>query len=679
MAKAHSDIFRPEEREALRPPLGLKPSEWAERYRVLPPGASNIPGPWRNSNAPYLRGIMDLGATPGILQLNILKAGQIGVSEALRNLLLFWAITDPDPVGLALPDRVKGRHIVTDQIVPAFRDTPEASRLFSARKWDLSAERIRLLNGFLLSLMWAGSASSTSAEALRRVINDEVDKFAAWAGRETNPVGRTMTRIASYEDRGIQINASTPTDRLGNIWKLWEASAVQLQYMVPCPGCNACQYLSFRQLKWPHPAGEGGRPARLSRQGKRDLADRIVANSDVWYLCVRCGRRIEPMERNRMVREGRWRSLDGMIEDAEAVAEWPRGTRVGMQVNAMSCLWISWASIASDFIRAEGDLDLTFSFRTEKVGEPWEEQIDKPRASVYADKSERAELEQGTVPAWAVKLLATVDTQQDHFYFVLRAWGPEMKSQRVFHCRAESFAELDDLCFRRAWPVEGERPGAAVRRAMQPEMVLIDSGGTTEEGKAASRTMEVYRWVMRRRARARAIKGAGAVKRRREGLYIWPGKGFMDVESPGRSKAAGRSKRVQVLTLWFLDTHHFGDLLADLIAQGTAEDDEREEGWLLNRANDEEYNGQLSNVQKRLVRTGRGPSMEVWEPSETGAPNHYWDCEVYQVAAAYMAHVDLLPSAEEMEEYRKAMSKAAPPASPGLAVQHGKRKIRAHY
>lgn len=624
-------LFREDERDALRPPEDLKPSEWAERYRVLPIGISNIPGPWRNDNAPYLRGLMDLADAPGVVQLNVMKAGQIGVSEAARNVILYWAHTDPDPMGLALPDKVKGRKIVMEQLIPAIEGTPPVASLMTERKWDLSGEKLKLTNGFLLHLMWSGSASATSADPMRRVIDDEVDKFAMWAGRETNPIGRTWTRTRSYGDRRFQWNISTPTDRAGIIFRLVEASGVQLLFMVPCPACGDQQSLTFRRLKWPKPN------SKLNRKEKLSLADRIVANEDVWYECAYCQRRIEPHERTRIVRAGTWRSADGAIPEAEAVEEWPRGTRIGARVGAMVCLWQSWAGIAAEFIRAEGDRELTFSFRTETVGEPWEEQLEKPRPSVYADKCARAKLAEGVVPSWAVKLLATVDTQHDHFYVVLRAWGPEMRSQRIFHARAETFADLDDVCFRHLWPREG-----GDGTGMKAELVLIDSGGTRLEGETASRTMQVYRWVTRRSARARAIKGAGAVKRRREGLYIWPGKGVLD-----DGNQAGKTLRI-----WYVDTHHFGDLLYELVHAGL-EDDEQET-WLLNQADDEEYNSQLANVQKRLIRSGRGPAMEVWEPIEPGAPVHYWDCEAYQVAAAYLARVHLLPPLEELLAYREA-------------------------
>lgn len=681
-SQAIAELFTAEEREALRPPRELKPSEWAEAHRYLDVGQSNIPGPWRNDNAPYLRGLMDLADAPGVERLDTMKAGQIGVSEAARNVVLHWAHTDPDPAGLALPDKVKGRKIIAERLIPAIDSTPVVAALKTDRKWDLSAEKVRLSNGFSLSLMWSGSASSTSADPMRRVIDDEVDKFAEWAGRETNPVGRTWTRTRSYGRKRFQWNISTPSDRMGQICRLVESDTHMLLFMVPCPRCGAFQFLAFRQLRWPRLRTEAGvekHLSELSRRQRADLAHGIVQNSDVWYVCARCEDRIEPHQRPSIVRAGLWRTEDGTIPDAEAVGEWPAGTRLGTHVSAMSCLWVPWSDVAAEFILALGDRERMFSFRTETAGEPWEEQIGKPQASTYAAKSESAELEPGVVPEWAVKLLCTIDTQQDHFYVVLRAWGPEMRSQRVWHGTAETFKALDSICFREIWPVQGRKGG------LQPELVLIDSGGTRHEGETASRTMQVYRWAIRRRQRVRAIKGAGAVKKRREGLYIWPGKGFLDTDQPAPTRGKRRRKRPS-LRIWFVDTHHFGDLLADMVGQGMDEEDDGDgepsrELWLLNKENDEEYNTQLSNVQKRLVRSRQGPPQEVWEPSEAGAPNHYWDCEVYQIAAAYMARVHLLPSEEEIAEHRAAMrDQAPPPAAPqGRRPQSGGGKIRAKY
>ena len=165
------EVWNEREREAWRIPKPIRPSEWAEKYRYL--FKSSIPGPYRNANAPYLRGIMDISSRPGCVQVNIMKAAQIGVSEAGRNLLGYWAHMDPDPVGLTLPDRIKGRKIIKSDILPLFKQTPVLRKRLDSEARDALIETISLNNGFQLDLMWSGSATSTASNPERRIINDE--------------------------------------------------------------------------------------------------------------------------------------------------------------------------------------------------------------------------------------------------------------------------------------------------------------------------------------------------------------------------------------------------------------------------------------------------------------------------------------------------------------------------
>lgn len=635
------------ERAAWAPPEVLRPSQWAERYRVLAPGQSPIPGPWRNARAPYLRGIMDLCTRPGIVQINIPKAAQGGVSEALRNVLGFVAHIEPEPAGLALPSRDKGRKIVQNRLLPMFRATDAFAALTSGRATDFQSEQIRLTNGFILHLMWSGSATAMASDPMRIAICDEVDKFEAWVGREADAVSLVQKRLRAYGDRAIQINVSTPTTRFGQIWRLFEESDVILFYEVPCPECGAFQKLVFPRLRWDK--GEF--------KDKRKLAAHLMQTGAVWYECEHCQAHITEEQRPAMVEAGRWQRADGLPiadaygeehVDAEEIEVWPRGTRVGMHVSALYYLWQSWAGLAAEWIRAEGDLAKTFTFRTESLGEPWEQQIQRATKTVFGAKSANAVLAEGIVPAWAVKLLASVDTQHDHFWLVIRAWGSDMMSQRVFHGRVESFDELDALVFKQPWPNEDKD-----RPALFPELIGIDTGGTRLEGESASRTMQVYRWAHPRRARVRPLKGAG---RKRDGIYLWPSTGFVDHGRRRRNYSVAREK----LRIWFLDAHHFGDQLADLIARGVSDDDDREEQWLLNQRNDEEYNAHLSNSVKVVVRTA-GKLSEVWTPVRHGARVDLWDCEVYQIALAYLSNVHLLPPQEEIERIRAAQKEAQQP------------------
>jgi len=629
-----------DERAAWNVPEKLKPSEWAERYRELGPGQSNIPGPWRNDVAPYLRGIMDLAVAPGVVQLNIQKAGQMGVSEALRNLMGYWAHMDPDPIGLTLPDRVKGRAIVSNRVIPMFETTPALTNLFTAKSHDIKKEQIKLVNGFLMHLMWAGSESSTASDPMRRVINDEVDK----PGFLANAIGATETRITTYEERRLQLNASTPTNRFGKIFGLVEDSDYVLHFVVPCPHCGGLQKLVFRQLKWKH----------SDARERKDRAALVRKAGNVWYECIHCQEKITREHKAAMIRAGRYATDDGEIEDAEAVEQWPAETRLGIRLSSLYCDWKSWERIAAQCILAQGDPSRAYIFRTETLGEVWEEQMDRTKPSLFSLKCKRATLAEGIVPRWAVKIITSIDTQHDHFWLVHRAWGPNMRSQRVFHGRVETFEQLDELCFRRPWEFEDN-----AHPPLLPELIGIDSGGTQMAGESASRTQQVYRWAWRRRARVRALKGASHTKRK--DVFIWPGKGNM-------SEGLGDRKRnVRQLQIWYLNTNHFQDLLAELIRMGAdrhaGENDdeapEQEELWLLNQRDDEEYNWHLSNMHKIAVQKGAVIEQQ-WMPLESGARIDLRDCEVYNLAVAHMAYVHLLPSDDEVARMREQAKTGAP-------------------
>ncbi len=348
----------------------------------------------------------------------------------------------------------------------------------------LSKEQVRLAKiGWLLHLMWSGSPSSLSSEPVCFSINDEVDYFAPWAGAAAAPVEMTYKRLRSYGERGRQVNISTPTTRFGTIHGLWDGSDVKLYFFVPCPKCDTYQRLQFANLRWRHSA----------HKDKRKKAAAAMRHG-AWYECDDCGHHIKEGDRPKMMSRGRWATEDGTITDAESIAEWPAGTTIGIQISALYCAWTAWNEIAGEFLLATGDLSKMYDFRTQTLGEPFEQQVEHTKTDFYREKCKRATLPEGIVPKWAAKLLCTIDSQHDHFWAVVRAWGPDMRSARVWHGRVETFAALDKLIFYERWRVEDD-----AWPAPRIELSLIDTGGTKIAGESQSRTMEVYRWVHGRR------------------------------------------------------------------------------------------------------------------------------------------------------------------------------------
>lgn len=614
------------ERRAWKPRPRLKPSEWAERYRRLTRAETATPGKWRNDRAPHLRAIMDIPTRPGIAEVVVMKAAQVGGSEAFRNLMGCWSDQDPDPMGIMLADRDMGRKVVDGNIIPLYRRVVPLRSKLTGKSADIQKGQIKLVD-HAIYLMWAGSAASASTRPMRFAMCDEVDKYPSWVGKESDPISLVRKRTVTYEDRARLIIWSTPTTKTGPVAQAFERCTLQLYYYVPCPACGVYQRLVFPQIKWDKPEGLEGKA----------LADHVEGGGHCWYECAHCQHEIREADKPAMTRAGKWRTEDGTVDDIEAIDRFPPGTRVGFQIASWYANWVTFAEVAAEFILAKGNLEATFNFYTQTCGEPFEQRIKKATSGAFSQKSETAALPEGVIPSWAVRLIATIDTQHDHFWLVIRAWGPNLRSQRVYHGRVASFADLERLCWGTPWAVEDE--------AFAPktcDVVMIDSGGTRKEGEESSRTMEVYTWCMRTR---RAVPIKGQAESRRGSTYFWPGEGFI--------KRIGNQKPLKI-DLWHIATHHFNDQLQALI------DDEEEgqpERWALNKRNDPEYNSHMSSVQKTLE--GRGATRrETWVPVSAGARIDYRDCEVYQVAAAYWLNVHLLPSAEEIAKARAVQAKA---------------------
>ncbi len=684
------EVWDADERSAWSPPASPKPSEWSELHIRLLRGRHR--GPYRNDNAPYLRGVMDILDTPGVVQGNVEKGVQLGVSTAARNMLGCWGHTSPDPVGLTLPDRQKGRTIVKKDVRPLFRHTKVLRDLIGSTSRDTTLESISLLNGFELDLMWSGSATSMASNPYRRVINDEVDKFQPWTGEEPDAIAATEVRLTSYGDQRLQFNISTPTTTALTIHQLFKNSTVQLFFYVPCPHCRKHQQLVWKQVRWLDAeladesiasaeaalaAGElsyiaGESPVHFMHRDelaeeikwlrsyrqklsqvddRRDLAALVAAERDraVWYQCSSCQHRVYDSQKAAMVRKGRWSTVDGYVVDywgkrhvdAETVERWPNETRIGMRVSSLYCLWMHWSTLAGEWLRAQNDPKALFAFITQRLAEPFEFRSKRTKENLYADKctSARGALAAGIVPSWAWLLLATVDTQQDHFYLVVRAWGGAMRSARVYHGKLMTFDELDRLLFATQWPVEGDQFAP-----MTISRTLIDSGGTVDRLLGASRTQEVYNYTLGRQPIVTAIKGAS---RPGAGLY-WPMKNPM---------AEGGKADFSSLRALMVDTHRANDLLSEMVVRGIPRAGGRGDGrpvspesWLLNQANDPEYNTHMAAVQKTVDPKTRN---EYWTPRATGARHDYRDCEAYQVIAAYLANVHLLPEPSVVMEWKQ--------------------------
>lgn len=652
---------------SLTPPEELTPSQWAERHVVIERSQSAFEGPLDHARAPYLAQMIDLVLAPGIAEINIQKASQVGVSAAMRWLIGYMAEREPDPCGITLPDREKGEQIIAERLIPFFEKTPPLRDLDTGNRHDKDKQQIKLANGFVLFLMWSGSPSSMASNPLRVVLNDEVDKFSSKAVDEADPIALTRRRTRTYGPRARLINISTPTTRSGRIAGLIDDSTVFLVFLVPCPACGVRQRLVWDRVSIAQtPEGMTSRKQRAAW---------VEANEAAHYECgsATCGAKWSERERTIAVRAGKWGTCgddglaDGVIDDAMAIpgGRWPAGTKIGMHISALyAAFGETLPKIAARFIMAKGKYKEMMDFRQNDLGEPFEEQVDKSAvSSVAALHLDHAP--EGVLPPWTARVLATIDTQKDHFWYTVRAWGPGMRSRRILHGRAESFDELDQIIYRTPFGFEGD-----LFPAMLIDGAGIDSGGTRKWERGAtnhsdappggasavdgdpeatsrpSRVMEVYAWALQRQDRVRVFKGdskprPGESIRRGTGQYVAGGEAFK-------------------VAIWLLDVHRFQDELSTLMQQ-EVEEVNKETGevtkspiWALNARRDGEYERHMANLHKVTVREKGGKVAERWAPVSGGARVDYRACEGYMIALAELSGVRLLPELDQFMAMRAA-------------------------
>lgn len=629
-------LFSDDERDAIRPPKDLLPSQWAEKYRELKRGSSRL-GPWRNSNQPTLVGIMDLCVRRTIREIWIKKSGQIGVSEALRCAIGRDAHLAPAPILYVLPNEKKGKKDVRTKLIPLFEDTRVLAALSTGRLRDKKLESITLRNSFELALGYAGSATAMSGDPFSKVFLDEVDKFARQVTGQADPVGEARTRILSYKNQGGKvIGNSTPSTAEGRIAKEYEACPIKLFYYAPCPHCGRCQQFIWDRLGFEH----------FDLPSAQDRAARVRKNAAAWLECEndactspdRRRRSKDHPERpvilekykRRILLAGYWGTESGswkIFFDGHEEGEQPDGDKVGIYIWRAYDLVEFWHNIAAEFIECDGDVARLQDFYKLVLGQEWTTNVEVVRPDVITRKclpDPETDFEpppSRIIPPWVSRLLMLVDTQADKFYWLIRGYGQQFRSQRIDHGEVPDFATLEEILERAYYPYEGNI--LPPRRAW---LCAIDTGGGIDrEGEDATRTDQVYQWCNRDPRRRLPIKGSS---RPIDPPIRWRRVTYQDPHQ--------RRDPYEVV-LHLVDPLYWRDLLASqmtatrpVVDEKTGElTDKTVDQWMLNDRNDPIYNQHLTNVKR--IRTKNG---DRWVPKTQGARHDHHDLETYALAIA---------------------------------------------
>lgn len=632
----------------------MLPSQVAEMRggRVLSSLESSKEGPWDNDYTPALVAIMDASAIPGVHGVTAMKGVQQGGTEAVRLASLSWSYQSPRKVLWVLPDENASEKQVGGKLKTMFLTTRCVADQLPASPRQLTHKALHLKRMSIVAA-WAGSESSLASEPYPVVVIDEADKMPLLNGQSPlNLARKRQTTFRNHPDLFTYV-ISTPTTRQGPIWLAWDACPNKLHYYTPCPHCETYHVISFKQVKWPDAAAVGA-------ETRQRQAEYIEAEGLAWYECPHCGGRVdEAQRRSHMIARGVW-GWDGDditmadIEEERARVEaetgrpphrpfnfivrkgrpWPRD--LAFHLPSWCGPWVGWHVLAAEFLKAQDSATDLMDFRNQYCAEPFEQEHSKVGVKRFEILKQAAPPPR-IVPDWATCLIATADTQKDHWWYVIRAWGAGFRSQLVDYGRAVTGADLIARTRDAAFPI-ASAPEAGL---VSPYWTWIDAGGTTENDDGDSRTYEVYRLCLDNPGLF-ALRGHGG-KKAMDGYHH---EGLTKYRHPG----TGELINVPYLRV---NTDAFKSVLSQRINQ----DADMPDRWDVHTEIGPDYMRQLTSEHQIIVRTGKKQALR-WVPISVGAANHLWDCEVYQCAGASLRQVHVMPTILQTLEIHEQATRA---------------------
>ncbi len=571
-------------REVLRPPERLTVSEWADRYRTLSSEETARPGLWDTSEVPYMRFIMDSFSNEELREIVWLKCTQIGGTEAMLNMLGHTVDINPHRVYYVLPDDDLCDKFSVNRVQRMFKSNPERFEGKAPRKTD--PKFINFRGGFI-AIASARSPSELASWSVPFVFLDEIDKFPVWSGREANPLKLAEERTKNWPVAKV-VKVSTPTLKTGAIYTAYEAADVRYRYYVPCPHCGRMQPFVFANLKWPKDESGNADPTLVSYQA--------------YYECEACHGRIDDRHKIAMLKQGEWRP------DCKTAGK-PRS--IGFHINSIYSPWVSFGTVAREFLVSRGNPEMLMNFVNSWLGEPWEDRAAVMDADVVLEK--QTDVPEGVVPSWTKLLTGGVDVQKNGCYWTIRAWGAGQNSQNVAHGWATDLEAVAEV-FNRFWPDEdGEL-------RWQVNLGAIDSGYNTDL---------VYEFCLMNQEWAIPVKGQFSRK----------------VSRYSRSSIEAPQANYHGQQLYIVNSDTYKDAIAGRLRRPM-----HQGAWMVYQGCDREY-AEMVTAEHKVVTVKNNNRVESWVPKRSGADNHYLDTEVYAYFAADLMGARYLNDADEEQAH----------------------------
>lgn len=322
------------------------------------------------------------------------------------------------------------------------------------------------------------------------------------------------------------------------------------------------------------------------------------------YVCQECGSIITDSQKYIMLQQGTWEIVERKTQFARKVVFW---------LNTLYSPFVRFAEVAKEFLTSKDDSEAFQNFVNSWLAEPWEDTKLKTSADLVMDR--QTELPELIVPEWAKLIVGGVDVQENSLYVSIRAFGNHITSQNIFHKQVLNFSAVEQIM------------NTPYRNANGDEFIvslcLIDSGYDADS---------TYDFCADNSDWAVPVKGASNPM----------------INHYKISKINKTDSKAYGMSLVIVDTGKYKDMIASRMRKKNGRG-----SWMVYKSCDREYAEQVTAEHKINVKTNNGKVKQEWHLKSSHADNHYFDCEVYCMAAADIMGIRTAHLNDEAEEQQR--------------------------
>jgi phage terminase large subunit GpA-like protein len=563
---------------------------WAEQHIESIP-YSPMPGKFRIENSPQIREVLEAIVDPKVRQVCVMAAVQASKTLAGEIGLCYVIANEPGPTLWLNETDEDAKDQSESRLQKLFEVCLPVKSRFPGNPHKKRNQTIHFASGMTLWMLGAHNRTNLQRRSIRWIFADECWQFPP------GHMAEAEARVTAFGWLGKCIWMSQGGEEQDDFHRKFETTD-QREWTFECPYCQHRQAFLWENVEWAKDCKDENEQYDFAR-----LRESTV------LLCASCRVGIPDSDesRRRLNATGRF-----VVQNPKAAREY-----AGFHWNAIATM--SWGQLAELYLRAKqaarkGDASLLQQFYQKRLGLPWREYVEDFKLDITRSGYRLGEpwADEGAVDATGriiappfevgAKLIPlrflTVDCQMDHFFLVVRSWSVEGSSRLLWCERVVSWEDIDAV---------------QKRFFVHSNLVFVDAGHAA---------YEVYRQCSER--------GWVALIGDRRATFVHKTKGGKPIQrfySPSRKVVIAHGRSCFV--------HYWSNLnIKDSLARlRRNQDPANGVTWEVPDNVPEDYLAQMDS-EHRVKEKGKWIWLQIGH-----RPNHLWDCECMQVAAATMLKI----------------------------------------